>query len=99
VSGEIFASAADPNSSFYLWLFESYEHATCAFNHGPPTNGHRWNILTSVGVVGFGSSGRSVGDFGSGGCQTTSGSRGAGCLAALAFAALLRRRGLGSARR
>ncbi len=64
-SGEIIASPSDPNSAFYLWLYESSASATCAFSI---PNGHRWLILTSgSGAVGFGVDGNSTGDFGGGG--------------------------------
>ncbi len=65
-SGEIIATPTDPNSAFYLWLFENSASATCAFSG---SNGHRWLILKSTGAVGAGvslPSGYSVGDFGSG---------------------------------
>lgn len=65
--GEIIASGGDPDGAFYQWLFESYNKTTCAYDQGPPTNGHRWNILKSGPSVGFGQGGgASVGDFGSG---------------------------------
>lgn len=64
-SGEIIASPSDPNSAFYLWLYESSSSATCAFSI---PNGHRWLILTnSSGAVGYGVDGNSTGDFGGGG--------------------------------
>jgi hypothetical protein len=64
-SGEIIASPQDPNQAFYLWLFESYNKATCAFDFGPPTNGHRWNILKAGPNVGLGvTTADAVGDFG-----------------------------------
>jgi MYXO-CTERM domain-containing protein len=69
-SGEIIASPADPNQSFYLWLFEAYNKNTCAFDLGPPTNGHRWNILKQTGTVGAGvTTADAVGDFGGGNPQ------------------------------
>jgi MYXO-CTERM domain-containing protein len=64
--GEIIAGGSDPDGAFYLWLNESYSKSTCAYDQGPPTNGHRWNILKSNGAVGVGFSGPAVGDFGSG---------------------------------
>ena len=64
-SGEIIASGSDPNGAFYQWLFESFSPTTCAYVQGPPTNGHRWNILMAGPAVGYGAgSGASVGDFG-----------------------------------
>lgn len=65
-SGEIIASNSDPNGAFYAWLYETFDKTACAYDQGPPTNGHRWLILKSTGVVGYGSAGRSVGDMGSG---------------------------------
>lgn len=65
--GEIIASSSDPNSAFYQWLFESFPSATCAYVQGPPTNGHRWNLLKRTGTFGAGVSGRAVGDFSGGG--------------------------------
>lgn len=66
-SGEIIAGGSDPNSAFYLWLFENFptqlSGASCAYVQGPPTNGHRWNILKSNGSVGVGVSTNAVGDF------------------------------------
>src|SRR5207253_10901584 len=70
-SGEIIAGGSDPSSAFYLWLFENYPTAmtppNCNYVQGPPTNGHRWNILQSQGSVGVGMTGNAVGDFGGGG--------------------------------
>jgi hypothetical protein len=63
-SGEIIASPSDPESAFYLWLFEPSSAPACSFSQ---TNGHRWLLLRSSGAVGFGVSGYSVGDFSSGG--------------------------------
>jgi MYXO-CTERM domain-containing protein len=63
-SGEIIASPSDPESAFYLWLFEPSSATACSFNQA---NGHRWLLLRSGGAVGFGVSGYSVGDFSSGG--------------------------------
>lgn len=66
--GEIIASGSDPNGAFYQWLFESYPSSACGYNQGPPTNGHRYNILMSGPAVGYGAgTGASVGDFGSSG--------------------------------
>jgi hypothetical protein len=65
--GEIIASSSDPNSAFYQWLYEPYTtpDPTCVYVQGPPTNGHRYLILTSQGSVGAGveSGGAAVGDF------------------------------------
>ena len=67
-AGEIIASGTDPNGAFYQWLFESYNKTTCAYDQGPPTNGHRWNILMSGPAMGYGhGAGASVGDFGGSG--------------------------------
>jgi MYXO-CTERM domain-containing protein len=69
-AGEIIASGTDPNGAFYQWLFESYNKTTCGYVQGPPTNGHRWNILESGPSVGYGhgaNGAASVGDFGNGG--------------------------------
>lgn len=64
-SGEIIASPSNPESAFYLWLYEPSSNPACSFSQ---TNGHRWLLLQSSGAVGFGTSGYSVGDFsGSGG--------------------------------
>jgi MYXO-CTERM domain-containing protein len=69
-AGEIIASPADPNQSFYLWLYEPYNKSTCMFDYGPPTNGHRWNILKATGLVGAGvTTADAVGDFGGGNPQ------------------------------
>jgi hypothetical protein len=66
-SAEIIASGTDPNVAFYQWLFETFPGPmippSCAFVQGPPTNGHRWNILQSTGSVGIGMSGPTVADF------------------------------------
>jgi MYXO-CTERM domain-containing protein len=63
-SGEIIASPSDPNSAFYLWLFENSTTTTCGFTL---SNGHRYNILTAGPAVGYGVDGYSTGDFGGGG--------------------------------
>lgn len=64
-SGEIIAGSSDPNSAFYMWLYEPSSSATCAFSI---PNGHRWLILTnSSGGIGYGVDGNSTGDFGGGG--------------------------------
>ncbi|MBI2388469.1 MAG: CAP domain-containing protein [Deltaproteobacteria bacterium] len=63
-SGEIIAGSSDPNSAFYMWLYEPSSSATCGFSMA---NGHRWLILTnSSGAVGYGVDGNSTGDFGGG---------------------------------
>lgn len=59
--GEIIASGQDPNGAFYQWLYENSSSATCAYSG---SNGHRWNILTIKGAMGYGMQGPSVGDFG-----------------------------------
>ena len=67
-AGEIIASGTDPDGAFYQWLFEGYSSTACGYNQGPPTNGHRYNILMSGPAVGYGQgTGASVGDFGSSG--------------------------------
>ena len=63
-SGEIIASPSDPESAFYLWLFEPATVSTCGYSGA---NGHRYNILTAGPDVGYGVSGYSTGDFGGGG--------------------------------
>lgn len=71
-SGEIIASGSDPNGAFYQWLYETFNQTTCAYVQGPPTNGHRWNILMAGPAIGYGAgSGASVGDFGNGGGAAT----------------------------
>ena len=70
-SGEIIASGTDPDGAFYQWLFEGYAKSTCAYDQGPPTNGHRWNLLKAGPAYGFGSNGGpSVGDSGGSGAPT-----------------------------
>lgn len=69
-SGEIIASSKDPNSAFYQWLFESFSGTQCMYVQGPPTNGHRWNLLKLTGALGVGVTGPAVGDFGGGGPAT-----------------------------
>ncbi|HYD48649.1 MAG TPA: hypothetical protein VEB21_09890 [Terriglobales bacterium] len=59
-SGEIIASPTDPNTAFYLWLYEP-AGSSCSFSSA---NGHRFLILKSQGKVGVGVSGPAVGDFG-----------------------------------
>jgi uncharacterized protein YkwD len=66
-SGEIIASPSDPNTSFYLWLYETGDTTSCQFTSA---NGHRWLILSSTGAVGAGVAGYSTGDFGAGGAPT-----------------------------
>jgi hypothetical protein len=66
-SGEIIAGGADPESSFYAWLYENYTGGQCAYAGGAGTNGHRWNILKSQGSIGYGVDSGAVGDFGFGG--------------------------------
>ena len=67
-TGEIIASGSDPDGAFYQWLFESYTKSTCAYDQGPPTNGHRWNLLKGGPAYGFGGNGGpSVGDSGGSG--------------------------------
>lgn len=76
-SAEVIASASDPNGAFYQWLYENYlgpsAPPNCHYDFGPPTNEHRWNILTSTGTVGAGqtASTASVMDF-SGSASTSS---------------------------
>jgi hypothetical protein len=60
-TGEIIASTGDPNTSFYLWLYEQSATQSCGFTSA---NGHRWLILSSVGAVGVGATSMAVGDFG-----------------------------------
>ncbi len=51
-SGENVAGGGlgNPTGRFYAWLHETYDDPdNCAFDYGPPTNGHRWNILTNSG--------------------------------------------------
>ena len=62
--GEIIATPSDPNSAFYLWLFENYSSSACSFSL---SNGHRYNILTAGPALGYGVDGYSSGDFGGGG--------------------------------
>ncbi|HEX7418611.1 MAG TPA: hypothetical protein VF505_01920 [Thermoanaerobaculia bacterium] len=62
-TGEIIASVGEPNTSFYLWLYEQASPQTCGFNGA---NGHRWLILSSIGLVGVGATTQAVGDFGGG---------------------------------
>ncbi len=64
-SGEIIASGTDPDGAFYQWLFEAYDKTTCGYDQGPPTNGHRYNLLMAGPAMGAGiGAGPSVGDFG-----------------------------------
>lgn len=64
--GEIIATPTDPNTAFYLWLFEP-AGTTCSFTS---QNGHRWLILKATNSVGVGVSGPAVGDFGNGSAPT-----------------------------
>ncbi len=67
-AGEIIASGMDPDGAFYQWLYEPFNMTSCGYVQGPPTNGHRYNILMSGPAVGYGAgSGASVGDFGGSG--------------------------------
>src|SRR5207237_587849 len=80
-SGEIIAGGSDPNSAFYLWLYEHGTDATCSFSFD---KGHRWLLLTSNGSVGLGVDGNSTGSLGIGddSCadfSTTRPPAGAGC--------------------
>jgi hypothetical protein len=61
--GEIIASASDPNTVFYQWLYESTSSPVCGYS---AANGHRYLILQASGSVGLGVGGYSVGDFGAG---------------------------------
>jgi hypothetical protein len=66
-SGEVIARGADPNQTFYLWLYEPAFPAVCGPNG---QNIHRWLILAAGGRVGIGyneENRAAVGDFGSGG--------------------------------
>jgi hypothetical protein len=66
--GEIIAGATNPDTVFYSWLFEAFGGMRCQYVQGPPTNGHRWQLLKATGQVGFGAGARpSVGDFSGGG--------------------------------
>ena len=67
-SGEIIASPSDPNTAFYLWLYEQGDTAQCVFTS---RNGHRWLILQSTGAFGAGVAGYSTGEFGSGSTPAT----------------------------
>lgn len=65
----IAGSSSDPNTPFYLWLFEPTGSSDCGF-HVNADNGHRYNILEDralVQSVGNGQAGSYVtSDFGSG---------------------------------
>ncbi len=63
-SGEIIATPSDPNSAFYLWLYEPTADTTCQFTS---ENGHRNLLLTGGPSVGFGLMDYAVGDFGGSG--------------------------------
>lgn len=61
-TGEIIASPSDPNTAFYMWLYEGTSSSACQFSS---SNGHRWNILTSDSAAGSGTSEyNAVVDFG-----------------------------------
>lgn len=63
-TGEVIAGGTNPNTAFLTWLYENSLSTDCSFSQ---SNGHRWLILKSEGVVGVGvSSNSSVADFGSG---------------------------------
>jgi uncharacterized protein YkwD len=66
-SGEIIASPSNPNTAFYLWLFEQGDTEECVFTSN---NGHRYLILTSTGAFGAGVAGYSTGEFGGGSAPT-----------------------------
>lgn len=66
-SGEIIASPSNPNTAFYLWLFEQGDTEECEFTQA---NGHRWLILQSTGAFGAGVAGYSTGEFGGGSAPT-----------------------------
>jgi hypothetical protein len=53
--GEIIAvwSGQDPIKIYYLWMYEATTSASCGFTE---QNGHRYLLLTTDGVVGFGNS-------------------------------------------
>lgn len=61
--GEIIVTGRDPNTAFYLWLFERANASVCGFTG---QNGHRWLILNASGVLGAGVAASSVVDFGNG---------------------------------
>ena len=66
-NGSVIASAAGAEEAFYLWLFEPSASSTCSFS---VSNGHRFQLLTASGGIGFGAEGGDfVGDFGNGGEQ------------------------------
>ncbi|MGH7281486.1 MAG: hypothetical protein ACRELY_08195 [Polyangiaceae bacterium] len=54
------ASYTDPNSAFYQWLDEPYSGSSCEYDQGPPTNGHRFQLIKgeysgqNATVAGFG---------------------------------------------
>ena len=50
-SGENVAGGGlgNPLGRFYAWLYETYDKTDCGFDYGPPTNGHRHNILANGG--------------------------------------------------
>jgi hypothetical protein len=48
----------DPLGEYYMWICESFNQDICDYVQGPPTNGHRWNILMGTGpAVGAGCAG------------------------------------------
>jgi len=59
--GEIIVTGRDPNTAFYLWLFEPANASVCTFTG---QNGHRWLILNAFGGLGAGVAASSVVDFG-----------------------------------
>ncbi|MBI5479395.1 MAG: hypothetical protein HY906_11090, partial [Deltaproteobacteria bacterium] len=59
-NGECVASGGpgDPLGEYYMWVCEAFNQDVCAYVPGPPTNGHRWNILMGGGpAVGPGCAG------------------------------------------
>lgn len=70
-NAEVIAGVSEPDAAFYGLLFESFSGTQCGVTVGPPTNGHRWQLLAGTGQVGFGSTaGPTVGDFAGGGTIT-----------------------------
>jgi hypothetical protein len=59
-AGEVIAGSPDPDTSFYMWLYEPTADPGCYFTM---ENGHRWLILTTEGSMGAGVSGRCTGEF------------------------------------
>jgi len=62
--GELIAGTGDPNSAFYLWLYEPSTAQLCGI---AGDNIHRWLILTAAGAVGVGMTSDATADFGGGG--------------------------------